>query len=180
MPRIIIISMKKIFVLIFVGFSFSGLSQSVKSVFENLEFKEVKSLNDFENLKTAITTSDKSSLMGFCDSRYKEKVIFNSKDSLLLFLYYSSDSLILALNVYDLSGNNLFYWEFESIASDCHRISLYGKKKKKIIIGCQKGGKFNYHGFSKELFTGDTMSKNINELNQMLGDILKRYYKSKR
>lgn len=153
-----------------------GISQTIENVMENLDYIKVNTIRDFGLLKTIIESKNNIEFVGFQDSVYHERVVFVSSKKLFLFLNYNSDGILVAFNVFDYSSKPLFYWEIESLEFQNHRINMYFRNQKKtLLVGCQKGKRCKYHGFSKNLFTGITLSKNHSELDLMLSEIIRKH-----
>jgi hypothetical protein len=168
--------MKKIYFIILSCICLSGKTQTLLDVLDSLNFHEVKSFEGFPNLISKIELTNKKGLIGYKDSIFGEKMVFNFSTQTFIFINSTIDGTIVAFNVYNLSGKCIFYWEIESKLLNGHRITFYRKRKKKTFhIGCQKGRSCKFYGFSNNLFTGETISKDIDEFNLMLKEIISRY-----
>jgi hypothetical protein len=161
-------------------FSFYSNAQTIDSVFKKISYIElnISLIHNLDSL-VKISTKQEENYIGFSNSKYFEKVIFDKKNDLFLFPTFYRDSIFISFNIYSKNGVPLASWEFISNVFCCHHIVYYQKKKyvtkKSIIVGCPKGKRCRFYKFNRQLFSGLTMNKLEIEFNQMIYEIMRQH-----
>lgn len=166
-------------IIIFFVFSIQLNAQTVDSVLRSIEYKEL-GISLKHNLDSLLKISSEinKNYIGFSNSKYNDKVIYDKKNKLFLFPSFYQDSFITSFNIYCENGIPLARWEFISITFNSHHLTYFNKyeqnSKNSFIIGCPNGQKCKFHKFDKQLFSGLTMNKTIEEFDETLIEIISR------
>lgn len=159
-------------------------AQTIQETLSSMPLVEVKSLFDLDTLKK-LNSQSEVQFCAYFESKYNERIYFDRLNNIYLYpsvINYNGELEMTTMSIYDETGFLFAYWSFATEIKNFHVIEYYyiddksgHTFKRKLFLGCLKDQKCNWRKFSKELFSGLTMSKSGIEFDLMIKEIKMKY-----